>query len=414
MRRQPIGAGTLLAIAALDQFAITLSQQGLAVLSVAFKTYSHLGVAEMGVLFSTVAIGALLGMLPAGLALDHVGPRRVAWGSGAATLFLLVLLAVLLPRNFLALVALLGAVGFVLPALSLAGTTAVSARFEGSPQEGLAIAIRQSATPLGGILAASLFPFLVGRWSLPPVLLLIGVNAGGWTMALGGVLPAAPPRATRPGVPATVSLPAQVKGLGTLLRRLHRPLLISVLLAPGQYALLTYSLLDLHSAWHLGDTTAGLILAVALLAGFLQRMAMGRLHDRGHDTRRLIAATAAAAVIALAVWIWLPQRAPLAVIVLVFFAMGAGLDGWNALLTTWVTRETDVTERGLALGLTGMAGFVGIALLLPLFGLAIRLFQSYRPAWGLLAGVYLCAVILLLRHARRTPEATTPRGPPQG
>ncbi len=80
------------------------------------------------------------------------------------------------------------------------------------------------------------------------------------------MLPPAPRRAARR--PSSAARP-QLVHLWALLRRLQEPLLIGLLLAPGQYALLTYSLLDLHTAWHLADTTAGPILAVALLAGFL-------------------------------------------------------------------------------------------------------------------------------------------------
>lgn len=403
MRQKGIGATGLLTIASLDQLAITMSQQGLSILSVAFKEYAHLGVAQMGILFSTVALGAVVGMIPAGMALDRLGSKRVAWIAGAAILVVMGVLAVVLPRGFWALEGLLSLVGFFLPALSLTGTTAITHLFDGSSREGVAIGIRQAATPLGGILAASLFPFLVKTWSLGIVLLVIAVNAGGWTMAFGWAL-RAPVKKRRAAMPGSGGLRSVV----SLLRPLKYPLLISLLLSPGQYALLTYALLDLHDRWHVHMGLAGPIIALALLGGFLTRIYMGRMMDRGaQSVRRLIELTGAVGVAALVAWALVPHQTPMALILLIFFALGAGLDGWNALLTAWVAKESSPAQRGMALGLTGMAGFIGIVLFLPVFGLIIRISQSYRPAWALLAVVYLVGIAILYQSRRVHPAVSS-------
>ncbi len=403
MRQKRIGATGLLTIASLDQLAITMSQQGLSILSVAFKEYAHLGVAQMGILFSTVALGAVVGMIPAGMALDRLGSKRVAWIAGAAILVVMGVLAVVLPRSFWALEGLLSLVGFFLPALSLTGTTAITHLFDGSSREGVAIGIRQAATPLGGILAASLFPFLVKTWSLGIVLLVIAVNAGGWTMAFGWAL-TAPVKKRRAAMPGSGGLRSVV----SLLRPLKYPLLISLLLSPGQYALLTYALLDLHDRWHVHMGLAGPIIALALLGGFLTRIYMGRMMDRGaQSVRRLIELTGAVGVAALVAWALVPHQTPMVVILVIFFALGAGLDGWNALLTAWVAKESSPAQRGMALGLTGMAGFIGIVLFLPVFGLIIRISQSYRPAWALLAVVYLVGVAILYQSRRARPAISS-------
>lgn len=403
MRQKGIGATGLLTIASLDQLAITMSQQGLSILSVAFKEYAHLGVAQMGILFSTVALGAVVGMIPAGMALDRLGSKRVAWIAGAAILVVMGVLAVVLPRSFWALEGLLSLVGFFLPALSLTGTTAITHLFDGSSREGVAIGIRQAATPLGGILAASLFPFLVKTWSLGIVLLVIAVNAGGWTMAFGWAL-RAPVKKRRAAMPGSGGLRSVI----SLLRPLKYPLLISLLLSPGQYALLTYALLDLHDRWHVHMGLAGPIIALALLGGFLTRIYMGRMMDRGaQSVRRLIELTGAVGVAALVAWALVPHQTPMALILLIFFALGAGLDGWNALLTAWVAKESSPAQRGMALGLTGMAGFIGIVLFLPVFGLIIRISQSYRPAWALLAVVYLVGIAILYQSRRVRPAVSS-------
>lgn len=108
--------------------ATALSQQGLFILGEAFKAYAHLGVAETGMLFSAIALGAAVGMLPAGLVLDRLAPKRVAWGSGATILTAMLLW---LPRNFGDMAFLLELAGLLLPALSLTGNTAVTKAFDG-------------------------------------------------------------------------------------------------------------------------------------------------------------------------------------------------------------------------------------------------------------------------------------------
>ncbi len=394
-----IGAAGLLAIASFDQLAITMSQQGLSILSVAFKEYAHLGVAQMGVLFATVALGAVVGMIPAGVALDRLGAKIIAWISGAAILVVMVTLALVLPKNFLALEGLLGLVGFFLPALSLTGTTAITHLYDGSAKEGVAIGIRQAATPLGGILAASLFPMLVKSWSLAIVLLIIAVNAGGWTMAFGWALE---PAARRTQHKTAASGSGGFSGVLAQAKSLKFPLWISFLFSPGQYALLTYALLDLHDRWHIPMGLAGPTIALALLGGFLARIAMGKIMDKGTKSTSLIAINAAVGVTALLVWTFIPSSTAFWVVLVIFFALGAGLDGWNALLTSWVSADSAAEARGIALGLTGMAGFLGIVLFLPVFGEITRVFHSYRPAWGLLAAIYIVGIAVLWL---RKPEA---------
>jgi MFS family permease len=382
------GAWGVLGLAAIDQLAIAMSQQGLSVLSVAFQAYSHLSVGRMGMLFATVALGAVAGMVPAGVGIDRFGPRSIALLSGAWIAVVLGLLSLFLPRSFWVLEGALALVGFALPALSLTGATAISLRFDGTGLEGTALGIRQAATPIGGILAASLYPILVKTWSLSAVLMLIAVNAGGWTILFGATLP---PHRHPTAESASTFSPAAA---GRLLLRLRQPLLVSLMLAPGQYALLTYALLDLHDVWRRSTESAGLLLAVALFAGFLARIVLGRREDRAHNAQKLLQATTAFGVVAALAWAAAPPFLADSALVVLFAALGVGLDGWNALMTVWLADSTDATERGLALGLGGMSSFVGVVLFLPAFGWLVQVSHSFRPGWALLAAAYAAATVL--------------------
>lgn len=95
-------------------------------------------------------------------------------------------------------------------------------------------------------MAASLFPLLVKIWSLKVVLLIIALNAGGWAMGFAWTLKPFPADHPVPRI--------RTQGLRTAISQLsplRYPLLTSFLLGPGQYALLTYALLDLNERWHI-------------------------------------------------------------------------------------------------------------------------------------------------------------------
>lgn len=379
-----------------------MSQQGLSVLSEAFKRYAHLGVAQIGLLFSTVALGAVAGMIPSGLLLMRYGIKIVAWVSGIMIIGVMGALAWFLPRNFVPLIVLLGLVGVFLPALSLTGTTAVTRIYEGSKERSSAIGLRQAATPLGGIVAAGLFPLLLRRWNLKMTLGLIAINVAVWRLLFAWLLPASSPHPGRFAWQDAQDL--NCRHIRKSLRVLRMPLVVSLLLSPGQYALLTYAILDLHARWHVSITIAGPVIASALFSGFVSRIAAGILGDKQTSFLRLFQYAAITGVVFLAIWATLPPSIAFAVVLPVFVGLGAGLDGWNGLLTAWVTQLSSPRERGMALALTGMAGFIGIVLFLPVFGEIAALFASYRPAWALLGLLYLVG-FELIRRSQKVSQA---------
>ena len=379
----------------IDQLAITMSQQGLSILSEAFKHYANLGIAQMGVLFSTVALGAVAGMIPSGIVLARYGSKTVAWVSGVGIVAIMGVLAWFLPRDFAPLIILLGLVGFFLPALSLTGTAAITRVYEGRKNRGSAIGLRQAATPLGGIVAAGLFPLLLRKWNLKIVLVLIAVNVGVWRFFFAWLLPSPPRNPSNSQDHNAMDLNCQRIRQTVLALRI--PLLISLLLSPGQYALLTYAILDLQARWRVSIIVAGGVIALALFAGFAARIGAGLLSDHKMSVLRPFRLVILTGVLSLLVWTTIPDFIPFWVVLPVFIGLGAGLDGWNGLLTAWVTERTTSAERGMALALTGMAGFIGIGLFLPVFGEIAKFFASYRPAWALLGLFYLLGLIIIAK-----------------
>lgn len=366
----------LLTVSALDQVTVSLAQQGIAVLAVMFRAETHLSVARMSVLMAAVAFGSVVGMIPAGLGHDRLGPRQTAWISGSWAVLTLGTLGVLLPHGFWALFVLLAFLGVSLPALSLVSLGTVTTVYQGTSHQGLAVGIRQAAGPFGGIVAASVLPGIAYAWSLSRVLTLLALVLGGVTFLLARTLPR---RRTDRNVRA-VSLVA-------LLHTMKGPLWASFLLAPGQYALLTFAVMDLHEGGGRRTVSAGILLAVALLAGLLARLLSGYMRDRIGRTGLMVRLMAAIGAGVLLLWAILPRGVSLLVLTVVFAGMGIGLAGWSALVTSWIADRSDAAHRGLALGLAGTVGLFGVIIWLPAFGFLQRTFQSYRPGWLLIAAL---------------------------
>ena len=370
-------------------------------LSVAFRAATGVSVGRMGILMSAGAFGAIVGMLPAGFAHDRMGSRVATVLAGSWALVGLGGLGVFLPRGFWPLLILVFLVGSALPALSLVGLGSVSTLFQGTPHEGLALGVRQASAPLGGVLAASLLPWLGHVWPLQRVFLALSVNLALWTVILTVFLP----------VRRAISAPRPSLRLRHLFVHVRGALWTSFLLAPGQYALLTYVIFDLHDKAGRHPVAAGLLLAVALLSGLLSRLVLGSIHDRGVAVTRLLRLAAGVGATSLLLWAGLPRDLPLTALVLIFMALGAGVDGWNALLTAWLAEKSRTAERGLGLALVGMAGLFGVIVWIPVLGILQRVCHSYRPGWVVVAALYALAAFTLARPATPSSGRLTPRAP---
>ncbi|MCY0882186.1 MAG: MFS transporter, partial [Firmicutes bacterium] len=225
----------------------------------------------------------------------------------------------------------------------------------------------------------SLIPIITRKLSVTAALMILGINTVLWTAFFLWKLP-------------THSLyRPQTVGRGDIIHvihRLKRPLWLSALLSPAQYGLLTYTLMDLHTRWHTTDRIAGLLLALGLSGGLMTRILFGYLSDRHGHRAHLLSLMAGFGAVFLSLWAVIPLATPVGIIAVLFFFMGAAIDGWNAVLSAWTMRQASPGEAGLAFAIVGVAGFIGIAVILPILGWAIQQSGSYRAAWIILAILY--------------------------
>ena len=145
---------------------------GLPVIAPALRDEFDLSLAETGVVLAAEWIGLTLTLLPWGFVADRIGERR-ALGIGLGGCGVLTCAAAYAPSFpwLVTLIALAGAAG---GSVQSSSGRAVVAWFP-VDQRGLALGVRQTAVPLGGLLGAIVLPVAVDAGGVELALLALGV-----------------------------------------------------------------------------------------------------------------------------------------------------------------------------------------------------------------------------------------------
>jgi MFS family permease len=382
VRARP-NAWHVLGVAVAAQVGVSVMDQGIPTLTGFIKADLGLSAAAAGLTVASFAFGRIFGAYAAGVLADRVGERRVML-LGALVAAALVTLAAATPFPFFPLLFVLG--GAAGASSTPAGGRLVLLAFPRN-RHGLALGIRQTGIPLGGLVAAATLPWLAGlaswRWSL--------VAAAG--MAVLAVVPLTLLRSDRG--PDELPITRAAKG------RLHhdRNLILltiwSCLVVTGQYALLAFLALDLHQRIGLSLEHGSLLVALANASGIVGRVAWGAVSDRALSRGRkplLLALTAACLVAALAL-LAAPRGTSTAVMAGLAILAGLTLIGYQGL---WITMVAEVAGPARVGAATGFAvTFVGTAIALtpPLYGLVADLTGTYRAIWAALSVVLALALI---------------------
>jgi len=396
--------------AVLAQASVSVVEMGVPTLVPFLKQSFGLSVAGVGLLVASINWGRVLGSWPAGLLADRIGepPVMVAACMGVAAFVSVAALA----SGPLGAAAALACVGVFAGAAAPAGSRFVLSAF-GRRRRGLPMGLRQSAVPLGGLIAAFALPFLADRWGLRTALLVAGgaCLAGG---ALAGLLthragraPLGPRREPAEHSPAV--RPTVRDG------NLRLVIAWGALFIGGQYALVSYLVLDLIRTRGLTLASASLMLVLAQLGGIAGRIAWGVLSDRRFASRRrppLLAlnAIACAAAFSLAL---LGRGEPLELIAITSFLAGASMIGWQGVWMSLISELSPAAAMGRAIGYGLTFTNVAIVAWPPLFGLIADRTGGFAVSWAVLGGA-LCISAALLSCVHEPPVQEPPAGTPQG
>jgi MFS family permease len=387
----PIGPVPFLFLGVVSQTSMSFIQQGVAVLGILFARQYHLSLAGLGFLVVAPSLGMMVGLIPVGWIVDRIGPRRLLFAI-TGPMAVLVWTVGQAPSVGLLWLALM-AMGITFGAVPGVGTKAVFLAFAGRDR-GLPMGIRQTGVPIGAALAAFLLPHWVRIWGITGVFDRLAIMVVGGSLGFAAVIPAMPRRTT-----TLHAVPVR-----QFVRALIFPAVISMLLVGAQYDMLTFTIPDLMQRHGLTLALAGIVLAVAQIGGGLGRIGFGVVSDRvtGHRPRVLGWTAFIAGVATLAIAL-LPHRVPVDALLALWFVLGTGAVGWNALALTWAGESVPVEHAGLAMTTIAALIYVGAVLHPPLFGMIADHTGAVRYGWLWLSGCMGLALLLSVWKQRRRP-----------
>ena len=346
--------------------------------------------ATVGLYQSTAFAGAAFFTLLSGsLVLRHGGVRvnqaSVVLSAGGIGL------AVTGSVPVVALGAVLAGMGY---GLATPGASHVLARVTPPARRGLVFSVKQSAVPLGGLVAGVLFPPVAERF--------------GWVwavaLACGMVLSAAliiqPLRARLdddrdPGHRVRIDAPGQSVRLIFSTPRLHPIALVAFSFGAMQLSLFGFFVTYLVERVGLDLVTAGLLFSVMQGAGIVARVGWGWVSDRWVSARPLLAGLGAGTVASTAAAIAFSDSWSLAALAAGSAALGITAVGWNGIYLAEVARAVPIEKVGLATGGVLMFTFVGVMLGPSTFGAIVAMTGSYAAAFIAMDVLVLATVVAL-------------------
>jgi len=351
---------------------------GLPVLGPALRDHYGLSLVEVGVVFDSVWIGGMLTLLPWGLLADRVGERLVL--SSGLALCAAALVGAAYASSFAVLFVVLGLAGAAGASVNAASGRAVMIWFPAA-ERGLALGVRQTAIPLGGLVAALVLPALSLRAAF---VMLAALLLGG---ALFGVA------VIREREAADDVL--EPRGLGATLRdgRLWLLCLGSGFYLVAQLAITGFVVLFLHDERGFSLGNAARVLAGVQVLAVALRIGGGRWSDLVGSRVRPLRLVGLASSVTLAVATAL-LSAPAWLLVGAFVLAGGFAMAWNGLSFTAAAELAGRARSGAALGMQQTALAASGAVVPPAFAAVVDL-SSWRVAFALAAAFPLVGVQLL-------------------
>ncbi len=375
----------ILAVAVLTQGGATIASQVVAPLAPLFQTDLGLTRAEVGLFSTAVFAGAWAVMLVAGSLTDRFGVRRmISLGQIAAGASMMFMAATTSFVQALGVMLLVGLTRGMVPP----GVTKAVAEWFPARTRATAMGIKQTGTPLSGILAAAILPALGLAFGWRVALAALGIFVIGSGL-IAAFLYRAPISASSEGG----RKPGMRAGLRSVVKnpRLWVLAAIAVLLVINQIALTTYLALYFNESVLVSlvpdersrIVAAGGYVAICQAGGAVGRILWGVVSDRLFHGRRLaVLALIGLLSAAMALVIGsLDPAWPVWLLGIVVFIAGTGAVGWNgvyhALVAETVPSEQVATSAGFSLTIIEF----GTMLSAPLFGFIVDVSGSYQPAW---------------------------------
>jgi MFS family permease len=294
----------------------------------------------------------------------------------------------------IALSALLVGMGY---GLATPGASHVLARVTPAARRGLVFSVKQSAVPLGGLLAGVLLPPLAQRWGWQAAVLVAAVLVASAAVVIQ------PLRARLDGDrdPAhrvSLGAPAQAVRLVLATPALRVVALAAFSFGAMQLSLFAFLVTFLVERAGRDLVAAGLAFSVMQGAGVVARVLWGWVSDRFLSARPLLAMLGIGVIVSTAAAAAVSPQWPAWAVSVVCAAMGLTAVGWNGVYLAEVARVVPQAQVGPATGGVLMFTFLGIAVGPVTFGAVVAASGSYTPAFLVMNALVLFTVAALLRR----------------
>jgi len=393
----PISALRRWSLLAIGLFATLFANvfiNGVAFLIPTLHTEFGLGLAAAGLISAMPKFGMVPTLIPWGYLVDRLGERFVLWVGSALTAAATLGAALSVgtgPNSLVVMAAFLFLGGMAAASSNSASGRLVVGWFP-PEQRGLAMGIRQTAQPLGVGLGALVMPQLAADHGIGAALMFPAAVCAlaAVICAVAVIDPPRPPRSQAP--PEDLANPYRGS---QILWRIHA---VSVLLVVPQALVWTFALVWLMSEHGWSPAAAGALVTASQILGAVGRIAAGRWSDViGARLRpiRIIAATAAASMMALAMTDAIDSAWSIAVLV----AASVVTVSDNGLAFTAIAEIAGPFWSGRALGAQNTSQLLMTGLTPPVFGALIAA-AGYPVAFAVCALFPILAIPLVPKDPR--------------
>ena len=347
-------------------------------------------------LYQSVAFAgaALLALMSGSLVLRHGGVRvnQVSVVLSAIGLGLAVTGAV----PVIALGAILAGMGY---GLATPAASHVLARATPMERRGLVFSIKQSAVPLGGLVAGALFPLVAERFGWEAAIALSSL------MVLSAALFIQPLRARldddrNPAHRGWIDAPGQSIRLVLATPGLRPLVMVAFSFGAMQLSLFAFLVTYLVERVGLDLVTAGVLFAVMQGAGVVARVGWGWVSDHWVPARPLLAMLGIGTIASTLAAAAFSDAWPLAGLAGVCVVLGLTAIGWNGIYLAEVARVVPIEKVGAATGGVIVFTFIGVVLGPSSFAAIVAMTGSYAAALIAIDALVLATVAALVIRPR--------------
>ena len=347
-------------------------------------------------LYQSVAFAgaALLALMSGSLVVRHGGVRvnQVSVVLSAIGLGLAITGAV----PVIALGAILAGMGY---GLATPAASHVLARATPMERRGLVFSIKQSAVPLGGLVAGVLFPPVAERFGWEAAIVLSSL------MVLSAALFIQPLRARldddrNPAHRGWIDAPGQSIRLVLATPGLRPLVMVAFSFGAMQLSLFAFLVTYLVERVGLDLVTAGVLFAVMQGAGVVARVGWGWVSDRWVPARPLLAMLGIGTIASTLAAAAFSDAWPLAGLAGVCVVLGLTAIGWNGIYLAEVARVVPIEKVGAATGGVIVFTFIGVVLGPSSFAAIVAMTGSYAAALIAIDALVLATVAALVIRPR--------------